>query len=165
MKKHLLSILFVLLGLGIFTSCQKSSSSPSAPSGSYYVNATINGNPVTYSAFIVGKKLDTLGIHTLTIDGLSSLSSQNNSLILSFGSVSAITTGTYTSTGLVNELVGANVINNDAFGSVDNTGSNTFSATITALTSTYVTGTFSGIMTDSLNKTNTYSGSFYSPVQ
>ena len=165
MKKHLLSILCVLLGLGIFTSCQKSSSSPSAPSGSYYVNATINGTAFSYSAFILGKKIDTLGVHTLSVDGLSSTTSENNSFLLTFASLSPITTGTYTSTGLVNQLLGANIINMDAYSSVDNASSNTFSGTITALTATYVTGTFSGVMTDSLNQTKTYSGSFYAPVQ
>jgi hypothetical protein len=171
MQKNIFLILCLATGLGIFTSCQKSSSSkstptgPTAPTGSFSLTDTVNGTPTNLSTIIFAKKLDTLGFYTLSVTGLSSLSTTGNTLLLTFASVVPISTGTFKSNSLASGIVGINVLNGDTYSSLNDSSINTLSGTITALTDTYVTGSFSGIVTDSLKNTDTISGSFYAPVE
>ena len=167
MKNKVFFILSLAILFSAFTACTKSSSSSTtAPTGSYYLKATIGGTTTNYAAYITAVKIDTMGFHTLTVVGLSSLTSANNSFTIAFASPAAITTTSYTSvTTSLNQALGINVIAGHAYSSIDNSSSNAFSASISSLTNTFIVGTFSGVLTDSLNVSKTVTGSFYSPVQ
>jgi hypothetical protein len=159
--------LAVLFALSIVMfSCKKSSSSSSG----YYMSGNFNGSAKTFNSTVIASKSNLgPGIYSLTIVGTSKTeesalelwSDQDNFVAGSTYPVSALNGTTYNSLSYVSPLgssAPSSIWNSTYdFGSVNQS----FTCTITEATSTYVKGTFSGVIymaTDSAQVTQSVTG-------
>jgi len=145
-KQSVLLLAIVSFGV-VFSSCKKSSSSNDS---GYFVQANANGTLVKYTGYTAAISTTLAGSYVLDIQGQVSLTSSTDALSAVITDASPITTKTYTD----------QMVNGSVQGIVnyyDHSGKQYSSAlaatpavpiTITAITSTYVTGTFSGTAVD-----------------
>jgi hypothetical protein len=145
-KRSIVLLTFLSLGI-LFSACKKSSTTSSS---SYYMQANANGTTVKYTGYTSAISTSLQGNFILDIQGQASLTSQLDILSAVIMDTSPITTKTYTDV----------IVNGSPQGVVgyyDHTGNQYSSAfavvpavtiTITQITSTYVTGTFSGTVSD-----------------
>lgn len=161
------ALLLAIVSFGVlFSSCKKSSTS--IDSG-YFVQADANGTVVKYTGYTAAISTMLPGSYVLDIQGQKSLNSSTDILSAVIMDGSPITTKTYTD----------EMVNGSPQGIVsyyDNTDKQYSSAlaitpavniTVTAITGTYVTGTFSGTAVD-INSGSTViltNGSFKVKVQ
>jgi hypothetical protein len=142
------ALLLAIVSFGVlFSSCKKSSSSNDS---GYFVQANANGTLVKYTGYAAAISTTLSGTYVLDIQGQESLSSSTDILAAVIMDESPITTKTYTD----------EIVNGSPQGIVnyyDHTGKQFSSAlattpavtiTITSITSTSVSGTFSGTAVD-----------------
>lgn len=153
MKKHFSLFLFAFMIAATFTSCKKSSTSEN--SGDYHLNANIDGKAKSFNTTAMALKSDLgNGIYSLVITGMTS----NEQLALSLWSdKDDFTAG---KTFSLNALGGTtyNILayaaplgSSDPMSQWTSTYDNgivpeSFQCTITEATSTYIKGTFSGVI-------------------
>ncbi len=152
---------FLLLATCVFflsVSCKKSSSTPATtPDG---ISATIDGASVTFNTSVTASVSEAGGIHNLTVVGFHAAEGNSDLLSVEIDGDKAVGIGTYvwpltaTSTQMpvltYNQFVGSNVYVNDA------SGAQPVTVTITSLSATSVSGTFSGtILLNSGSSTTT----------
>jgi hypothetical protein len=149
--KTTLKLIFLLTLSAMIFSCKKSSNSSSA----YYFKGNYNGTPKTFNTAVTASKTNLgSGIYSLTIVGATTAeesaielwSNQDNFTAGSTYSVTASGVDTYNSLSYVSPLgssapssIWSTVYD---YGVVDQS----FSCTITEATSTYIKGTFSGVL-------------------
>jgi len=145
MKQSFLLLAIVSFGV-LFPSCKKNSPNDSG----YFVQANVNGTLVKNTGYTAAISTSVSGNYVLDIQGQESLTSSTDILAAVIMDGAPITTKTYTD----------EMVNGSPQGIVnyyDHTGKQYSSAlaitpavtiTITAITSTYVTGTFSGTAVD-----------------
>jgi hypothetical protein len=168
--KSTLRLIVLFTFLALIFSCKKSSSS----SSNYYFNGTYNGSSKTFNSTVIAAKSNLgTGIYNLTIVGtnqneesaLTLWSDQDNFTAGTTYSMNALNGTTYNSLSFVSPIGSAtpSSIWNTTYdyGSVNQS----FTCTITEATSTYVKGTFSGVLymaTDSAVVSQTVTtGQFY----
>jgi hypothetical protein len=140
--------LLAIVSFGVlFSSCKKSSS---ADDSGYFVQANANGTLVKYPGYTAAFSSTLSGFYVLDIQGQESLTSSTDILAAVIMYESPLTTKTYTDV----------FVNGSPQGTVsyyDHTGNQyssvlavtpAVSITISVITSTYVTGTFSGTTVD-----------------
>lgn len=165
--RKLSALLLAIVSFGVlFSSCKKSAASSSS---GYFVQAYVNDTLVKYTGYTAAISTTLAGTYVLDIQGQVSLTSSTDALFAVIMDASPITTKTYT-----DQLVNGSP--QGTIGYYDHTGkqysselviSPEVNITITAINSTYVTGTFSGTIED-LNSGSTAiltKGSFKVKVQ
>lgn len=141
--KRITSLL--IIGLFIFSACNKDSSAPQANT----IVADIDGTTETFNNTVVGVKLTTSGIYSIAVSGFhGDANSDRMSIIV--GGPNAVTTGTFkfdqpagqNGAVIVYTLAGGS----DGYGPADLGGPDPILVTITSLTATNIQGTFSGTL-------------------
>ena len=147
---------------------------PTIPTPTYYVNATIDDNALTFNNNITdstAKSTSTINgettyTTTLTITGINTSTMYASYVIVLTNQLNAIATGTYTNTDAANI---ANCTYTDGSGNEYVTGtSQPFTVTVTSVTSSAISGTFSGTLISPADATKTITvtnGSFNVPSQ
>jgi hypothetical protein len=138
--KNLKLLLLPLCVLFVFTSCKKSSDSPTSVTGT--MTATINGTAQTFNVGAIANLQSSGGTYTLGMEGLSAASGSANSMIISITTNSPIVAGTYTAASSQ-----ANVSYTQANSNVyqyDGSSGSGPSVIIKSISGTSVSGTFTG---------------------